>query len=251
MVFSDAVRRYRAWYWLLLHLYPRPYLERYGEGMLQTFTDLCRERQGQGSGLKRLVLWMFVETSAGIIKENVLTMILPTKSIVRVVIATALILLIPLVAMQFTDQVVWTLSDFVIIAIVLLGAGFSYEFLASRSEGILHHLAVASAVGVALFLVWVNLAVGVVGEVETWGRLMVFMVVIVEIVGTAIARFKPQGMVYTLVAAATAQMLVALIAQIGGLGNTYLINGFFAVLWLGSASLFYAVAQKRRIPQKA
>jgi len=38
--------------------------------MEQTFNDLCRERGQEGKGLFRLALWMFVETSAGIIREN-------------------------------------------------------------------------------------------------------------------------------------------------------------------------------------
>ena len=54
----------------MLRLYPKPYHERFGEGMEQTFNDLCRERTDANGGLFGLVLWMFVETFAGIIKEN-------------------------------------------------------------------------------------------------------------------------------------------------------------------------------------
>ena len=62
--------RYRNLYAKLLHLYPKPYRERFGEGMEQTFNDLCRERGKAGKGLFGLVLWVFAETSARIIKEN-------------------------------------------------------------------------------------------------------------------------------------------------------------------------------------
>jgi hypothetical protein len=70
MPFDLSIRRYRNWYATLLRLYPRSYRERFGEGMEQTFNDLCRERAQQGKGLFRLAFWMFVETSAGIIREN-------------------------------------------------------------------------------------------------------------------------------------------------------------------------------------
>lgn len=67
---EPSIRRYRNWYATLLRLYPKVYRERFGEGMKQTFNDLCRERAQEGKGLFRLALWMFAETSAGIIKEN-------------------------------------------------------------------------------------------------------------------------------------------------------------------------------------
>jgi len=38
--------------------------------MEQTFNDLCRERTDANGGLFGFVLWMFLETFAGIIKEN-------------------------------------------------------------------------------------------------------------------------------------------------------------------------------------
>jgi hypothetical protein len=68
--YERAIARYRHWYTKLLRLYPKPYRERFGEGMEQTFCDLCRERQEAGGGLFGFVLWMFVETSGGVIMEN-------------------------------------------------------------------------------------------------------------------------------------------------------------------------------------
>jgi hypothetical protein len=70
MAYEHSIRRYRHWYAKLLRLYPKPYYERFGEGMEQTFNDLCRERRDAKGGLFGFVLWMFVETSAGITKEN-------------------------------------------------------------------------------------------------------------------------------------------------------------------------------------
>ena len=44
-----ADRRYRRWYAMLPRLYPRPFRERFGEGMAQTFDDLCREHRVAGN----------------------------------------------------------------------------------------------------------------------------------------------------------------------------------------------------------
>ncbi len=74
--------------------------------MEQTFNDLLRERAEEEKGLFGFALWMFVETFAGLIRENITVMIMQNKSIIRIALATAFILLLPLLAMQFTDEVV-------------------------------------------------------------------------------------------------------------------------------------------------
>src|SRR5688572_5829697 len=61
----------RILYKKLLSLYPRAFKEQMGASMVQTFDDLCSERKRQTDrGLFGFVLWMFMETSAGIVKEN-------------------------------------------------------------------------------------------------------------------------------------------------------------------------------------
>lgn len=55
----------------LLAFYPRRFREQLGESMEQTFKDLCKERQTK-PGWSSFVLWMFVETAVGIVREHVL-----------------------------------------------------------------------------------------------------------------------------------------------------------------------------------
>jgi len=50
MANEHATARYRKIYAKLLRLYPKPYRERFGEGMEQTFNDLCRKRKEAGEG---------------------------------------------------------------------------------------------------------------------------------------------------------------------------------------------------------
>ncbi len=214
--------------------------------MEQTFNDLLRERAEEGKGQFAFVLWMFVETFAGLMGENMTVIIMQKKSIIRVALATAVILLLPLVAMQFTDGVVWDLADFAVAGVLLFGAGITYELIARKAGHIAHRAAVGVAVAAALLLVWVNLAVGIIGNEGNPANLMYIGVLAVGIIGALIARFQPHGMARALFATALAQMLVAVIALAAGLGTSgpvwprdvLIATGFFATLWLGSALLF-------------
>jgi len=70
MAYKHSIRRFRSSYATLLRLYPKRYRERFGEPMEQTFNDLLRERAEQEEKLFGFALWIFVETFAGIIREN-------------------------------------------------------------------------------------------------------------------------------------------------------------------------------------
>ena len=56
-------------------------------------------------------------------------MITQNKRLFGIVISVAILLLIPLIAMQFSDQVNWKLADFVIAGVLLFGTGLICEFV--------------------------------------------------------------------------------------------------------------------------
>lgn len=62
----------RAFYSKLLKFYPRPFRDRFGESMEQTFDDLCQDEKGHGSRLVSLTIRLSVDTGIGIVKEHVL-----------------------------------------------------------------------------------------------------------------------------------------------------------------------------------
>lgn len=66
--------------------------------------------------------------------------------------------------MQFSDEVVWTLSDFVIAGVLLFGAGLLLD-MALRKAG-KYRLAAAAAITFAFLLLWAELAVGI---FTNWG----------------------------------------------------------------------------------
>ena len=115
------------------------------------------------------------------------------------------------------------------------------------------HSAGAVALAAALVLVWLSLGVGIIGRDGDPANRMYFGVLGVGLVGALIARFRPGGMAGALVATALAQTSVAAFAVIAGLGEPWsgplelvILNGFFVVLFLGSAWLFRRAALGRR-----
>jgi hypothetical protein len=167
--------------------------------------------------------------------------------------AAALLLLLPLVAMQVTDEVDWDLADFVIFGAMLAAAGGAYELAARRTGNHAYRAAVGVALAAAFILVWMNLAVGIIGSEDNPANLMHGGVLAVGIIGAVIGRFEPHGMVRALVGMALAQALVAVLALIfrwGSHGENWppvivVLNGFFAALWLGSAWLFRRAAREQ------
>lgn len=74
--------------------------------------------------------------------------------------ATALLLMVPLVAMQFTKEVNWGIGDFVVAGALLFGAGMTYCVAARRARNRMQRFAIATLVLAVLGIVWAELAVG-------------------------------------------------------------------------------------------
>ena len=84
------------------------------------------------------------------------------RSMLVVLLATAAILLVPLAAMQVTDEVNWGLEDFAVAGALLAGTGLLYVAAARRVANGRRRLAVGLVLGAALLLIWAELAVGIV-----------------------------------------------------------------------------------------
>jgi hypothetical protein len=167
----------------------------------------------------------------------------------------AILLLLPLFAMQVTNEVAWDLADFVFAGVLIVGVGVAYELTVRMTGNTPYRAAVAVALAAAFILIWINLAVGIIGTEDNPANLMYGGVIVVGIIGAVIARFRPDGMARALFAAALAQAVVAAIALIAGMQSPVSpaieilgLNGFFAALWLGSAWLFRKAARGQAPP---
>lgn len=181
------------------------------------------------------------------------------RPIASLVLTTGLLLMIPVVAMQFTDEVIWTLSDFLVAGTVLFGTGFSYimitRMLAKKSAtNITYRFAVGLALFGGLLLLWMNMAVGIIGSEDNLANLMYYGVLAVGLIGALIARFQPKGMDRTLFAMALAQAIVATIALMAGLhhlpgssvAEIFGLNGLFIVLFWVSGLLFHRASARQK-----
>ena len=258
MADEHAIARYRRWYRRLLRFYSRPHRERFAESMEQTFNDLCRERARAGEGLVGFVLWVFLETSAGIIRENVRFIVMQgiTRRLIVWAAVVGLILLVPFLAMQFhwqvpdpgspaLEEVNWDLFDFVFAGTLLFGSAVTYELIARKGGTTAYRAAVGIACAAGLVLVWINAAVGIIGSEDNPANLLYFGVLAVGFIGAFIARFQPRPMARALFTTALAQALVPVIALIiwrpdfsPGVVAVFILNVFFVALWVVSALLF-------------
>ena len=169
-----------------------------------------------------------------------------SRSILYLAGFTAILLLIPFTAMQFTEEVQWTASDFVIAGSMLFCAGLAFLLLKEKQQNTLYRIASATAVGSILFLVWANLAVGIIGSEDNVINLFYFGIIAVGLAGAALSRMRPAGMALTLFALAFTQLLITVSALTMGMhhlpGSSISeilgVNGFFITLFALSGILF-------------
>ena len=250
MASEHSLQRYRDWYARLLRLYSKPFQERFGEGMEQTFNDLLRERAVENKGLFGCAVWMYAETCGGIMRDNFRGILMQNKQALCILLVIAGLLMVPVVGMLISDEMNWGLGDFIVAGILLGGTGLVIEVAARLTPNNAYRAAVGIAVVTSLVLVWINLAVGLIGSEDNPANTMYFGVLLIGFAGAIFARFRPRGMARALFATALAQFLVPLIAlaifrppmnsteALFGILGVLILNSFFAVLFVGSGFLF-------------
>jgi hypothetical protein len=170
------------------------------------------------------------------------------ESAIPVALITPGILMIPLVAMQFTAEVDWSIADFVIMGTILFATGMTYQLVTRTSGDLAYRLAVGSALVVGFLTIWVNLAVGIIGSEDNAINLLYFAALLVGFVAALIARFNAGKMVYVAGFMAFSCALIAGIALFadaydttqpdGSVFHVLGVNGFFMALWASSAMVF-------------
>lgn len=75
--------------------------------------------------------------------------------------AVAALWLLPLAAMQMTDEVAWTVSDFASFGALLLGAGLLFELVLWKVRSPIGRIAIGAAIAAAFLLIWADGGVGI------------------------------------------------------------------------------------------
>jgi len=240
MATNIAGRRYRTWYAMLLRLYPRPYRERFGEGMAQTFHDLCREHRDAGRRLFVLALWIFFETSVGVIRENTTHMTQLSKTMLRVALVALCLLMVPLVASQVVEGWNWPAGTFVFVYVLFFGTGMAYALIARKMGSWAYKGGVGVALVAGFALGWSNMVH--VADSENPANLVYFGVLVVGVVGAWLARLEARGLARTLFAMAATLALIAVMLPSGAppylARNMAIGHGVFVALFTVSGLMF-------------
>ena len=164
----------------------------------------------------------------------------------------ALLLALPFVAMQFTREVVWTGSDFIIFGSMLLMVGVPLELAARMSKDWSYRGGALLALTAMFLTIWTNLAVGIVGSEDNPANLLFFGALLVGLVGAIAARFRPGGMAMAMIATAAALATAFVIAVSGPTDEPFVPHlrefigiSLFAALFLASAALFRKASRVR------
>lgn len=154
----------------------------------------------------------------------------------------ALLLALPAIAMAFgVEGVLWTAGDFAFAAAIFALVGGLFELAARSSANLAFRIAVVASVLCAFLQVWINLAVGIIGNEDDPANWTYFAVVFIAATGAIVALGNPRGLMRMSLAAAGAQVLFSILHAMNGT-PTPIIDGFFAMLWLLAARLFHRAA---------
>ena len=144
----------------------------------------------------------------------------------------------------------WSAADFIVAGAIFAIVGGSFELAVRASGDVSYRLGSAVALASAFLLVWINLAVGIIGSENNPLNLIFFGVIAIALAGSLAARFRPAGMARAMTAAAALQAIVGIAVFVldvgaseppGQFGLLLLIEAF-ALLWLLSAWLFRRAA---------
>lgn len=166
----------------------------------------------------------------------------------------AALLITPAIAMQFTEEVRWTISDFLFAALVLGGAGVITELAVRASGDWSYRIGAGLAVLASVLLLWLTGAVGVIGSEDHPANLLYLGVILSVFVGAVASRFQARGLSLTMASAALLQAIIGVVAVLRGWGEgsanwpwpVIVLSVFFVLIWLSSATLFRRAADVQR-----
>ena len=153
------------------------------------------------------------------------------------------LLLLPLVAMQFTTEVDWTGFDFAVMGVMLGAMCLAFE-LAVR-VALTHAYVVATGVAVVtgFLLTWINLAVGIIGNENNPANQIFFAVLLVALLGAVLSRLQPLRLARAMEVTAVAQLAAAVVTFLLAQAHVWVLTAVFAAMWLLSAQLFRKAAR--------
>lgn len=180
------------------------------------------------------------------------------KSTLVVAAVTIVLLMAPFITMQLSNEVDWNLFDFIVAGFLLFGTGFTFVLLTIKANNLTYKAGIAVGLFAGLFLIWANLAVGIIGSEDNPINVVYFGVIFLGAIGATIARFRPRGLSTTLFAMAILMGLIYVVLLSYGLiqgldltftdvASLFAIHGLFITLFTISAILLRRTANNSSI----
>lgn len=169
-----------------------------------------------------------------------------------IVALTPLVLLtIPLIGNAVSAEWNWSGFDFVIMGALIATATFIWRLLVTRpSPNLCYRLGAGLGVGTGFLLVWVSLAVAIIGD-ENPANALYLGAILAGLIGTGVARFQPGGMARAAFATAAITFLVPIVAWFvdandfsPGVAQVFALNAVFVLLFVGAGWLFRLAAHR-------
>ncbi len=132
----------------------------------------------------------------------------------------------------------WTASDFVAAGAILGTVALGFEIATRGVDGHAGRFAAALGLLGAFLVVWINLAVGIIGTEENSANLIFIPVLLLGAIGALWVRFRPAGMARVMALAAICQVLLAAGLLLTGQAPAALLTVVIGGLW-GLSALLY------------
>jgi hypothetical protein len=179
------------------------------------------------------------------------TRLMSKNSLLPVLLVPSCILMVPASSMLLqVEGWAWGVADFLVMWTLIAGVILTYQLVMSKaSRG--YRVAAGLTLTTGLLLIWVNGAVGLIGNEDNPANVMYGGVLLVGLIGAVMARLEPVGMAVTLFAMAVAQFMVPVVALMlwpgdfsPGVLPVFGLNGAFVLACMVSGVLFWRVGRK-------
>lgn len=156
------------------------------------------------------------------------------------------LILTPLVAMQFTNEVDWDETDFIVATIIFGIVGGLIELSVRLSSIWYFRIGAMFDVLAGFMVVWANLAVGMIGNEDNPVNLWFGAVLFTAIAGSIASRLRASILAPAMFLAGTVQIAIGTFAGILG---TDMRGGRFTIVlsiaWFIASLLFWCARQRR------
>lgn len=158
-------------------------------------------------------------------------------------IGAAVLFSLPMIASLLTTEIAWSFGDFALFGSMLLGVCGCYELAMILSSNRAYRLGFGLTLFGMFVLVFVNLAVGIIGSEDNPANLAFFVIPLAGVAGALLSRCAARGLARTLYVMAAMQGLAALLAPASELMLMVLVTAVFTAIWLAAAAAFRLAAR--------